>query len=405
MRLNLDEAERLRLRNEAARRRAQRITRREEQRQRELALLQNQNMATTKKKLSKWSVVGLDITEAGFSKLHSKECKYEDDKKKYNLEAETFKRYTDNLILKVNRISAIGEFTISNGTKNCDVLKEYSNLTEAQVHATRDTTWPATDPPFADQAEADKFTDKQIKASTIGSYIHDSLSEDAKNQLNADKDKFVVESDGTTFFDGPSYYHLIATLVDPDNGHLVESAKSQLRRLNVRDFGFNVQKMLSEFKNLRSRVSELGGSYSEDDQFLDLWNCVKTMKEKEFTTFVKNLQDDQAMLPRATRDSVDQIITKLKAKQTRMTTNNEWNVISPEETMIMALVSHLEQQSNGNESIANKKKKKKLKGVDESEADINEDTENKNKSTGNYPIWKTEAPKEGEAVTQMKGDK
>ena len=163
--------------------------------------------------------------------------------------------------------------------------------------------------------------------------------------------------------------------------------------------------MLSEFKNLRSRVSELGGSYSEDDQFLDLWNCVKTMKEKEFTTFVKNLQDDQAMLPRATRDSVDQIITKLKAKQTRMTTNNEWNVISPEETMIMALVSHLEQQSNGNKSIANKKKKKKLKGVDESEADINEDTENKNKSTGNYPIWKTEAPKEGEAVTQMKGDK
>ena len=148
--------------------------------------------------------------------------------------------------------------------------------------------------------------------------------------------------------------------------------------------------MLSEFKNLRSRVSELGETYSEDDKFLDLWSCVKTMKEKEFTTFVKNLQDDQAMLPRAARDSINQIITKLKAKQTRMMTNNEWNAISPEETMIMVLVSHLEQQSNGNESIANKKKKKKKKkkkAVDESEADTNEGTENKDKSTRNYPIW------------------
>ena len=39
-------------------------------------------MATTKKKLSKWSTRGLDISEAGFSKLHAKESKYEDDKEK-----------------------------------------------------------------------------------------------------------------------------------------------------------------------------------------------------------------------------------------------------------------------------------------------------------------------------------
>ena len=46
-------------------------------------------------------------------------------------------------------------------------------------------------------------------------------------------------------------YHLIATLVDPDNDHLVENVKSQLQTLNESDFGFNVQKILAESKNQR----------------------------------------------------------------------------------------------------------------------------------------------------------
>ena len=210
---NLDRA-----REEAARRRALRAQQR----------LQRFNMVATKKKLSKWSTEGLDITNAVFSKLHAKESRYEEDKKKYNLEPEKFRRYTEELVLKVNRISAVDEFTINNGTDDCSVLKEYSRLTEANVRARRNTVWPATDPTFANQSEADQFTDKQIKVSTVGSYIHDSLTQEAKEQLNADKDKFTVTSDGTTFFDGPSYFHFIATLVDPDNGHLVEATKSEL---------------------------------------------------------------------------------------------------------------------------------------------------------------------------------
>ena len=93
------------------------------------------------------------------------------------------------------------------------------------------------------------------------------------------------------------------------------------------------------------------------------------MKEKEFITFVKNLQDDQAMLPKASRDTVDQIIVKIKAKQTRMMTNKEWNVLSPEDTMIMALLNHIETQSSNNTTSKKKPKKKKDNATKNENAD------------------------------------
>ena len=39
---------------------------------------------------------------------------------------------------------------------------------------------------------ANQFTDSQIKASVLGNYIHESLTEAAKEQLNANSDQFKV---------------------------------------------------------------------------------------------------------------------------------------------------------------------------------------------------------------------
>ena len=362
-----------------------------------------QTMAYVKKKLSKWSTVGLDITDTGFSKLHAKESKYEDGRKKYNLEPEGFKRYTDNLILKVHRISAVEEFTVNDGTDNCMILKEYSKVTEAQIIVARSLRWPAVDPIFTDQTEVDQFTDQQIKASTVGSYIHEGLTEEAKEQLNADSDKFIVNSEGGQFFDGPSYFHLIATLVDPDNGHLIELAKSDLRELNVKDYNFDVQKMLADFKNLRARVRDLGGTYSADDQLLDLWQCVKTMKEREFTNFVKHLKDQEAMKMKTNRSTVDQLITMLAAKQTRMKSDKEWNVVSPEEAMVMSLVSFIEKKEG--KSTSSSKKGKKT----DTDTTSTKPEEGKRLTDEEYdarlPAWKKEKPKEGDPATVERNDR
>ena len=49
------------------------------------------NMAFTLLGLSKWSTEGLDRSDSGFNKQHSKESIYESSKLKYNLAPESFK--------------------------------------------------------------------------------------------------------------------------------------------------------------------------------------------------------------------------------------------------------------------------------------------------------------------------
>ena len=55
-----------------------------------------------------------------------------------------------------------------------------------------------------------------------------------------------------------------------------------------------------------------------DEQFLDLWAAVNTMKEKEFNQFVRELEDQKSAKLRADRMSIDKIIRIIGAKQTRM---------------------------------------------------------------------------------------
>ena len=88
----------------------------------------NQAPAFVLKGLSKWSKVGLDLTDSGFSKLHGKESTYEKEKKKFNLSSENFKEYKENLIEKVKRIHAVEECMVRiNQNKSGHVLKEYCN--------------------------------------------------------------------------------------------------------------------------------------------------------------------------------------------------------------------------------------------------------------------------------------
>ena len=90
----------------------------------------NQQPAFTFKGLLKWSIIGLDLTDSGFNKLHSKESTFESSKIKYNLEPEKFKNYTKDLIEKVGRIHAVTDCTINVGNSmNKYLLKEYSSIT------------------------------------------------------------------------------------------------------------------------------------------------------------------------------------------------------------------------------------------------------------------------------------
>ena len=115
----------------------------------------------------------------------------------------------------------------------------------------------------------------------------------------------VVDADGNQYYDGASYFYALADLVDPDNGQMIENVRKQIRVLDVKDFGFSIIKMLAEFKNLMTRIGELGGTYDDDDKFLDFWECLRTMKEKEFARYVKQEKDIYRKKSRATRGRVE----------------------------------------------------------------------------------------------------
>lgn len=131
-------------------------------------------------------------------------------------------------------------------------------------------------------------------------------------------------------------FHCITRLVDPDNGNLTTKTKMYLPTLTVKDFGYNVKKMLAEFKNLKTHVADLGGYFANDDQFMDLWACVRTMWEKEFAQFVRQLEDQDSAKDKPTRLSINDVIRQIADKQTQMETTEEWNVMLEKDTMVLA---------------------------------------------------------------------
>ena len=349
-----------------------------------------------RKSLSKWAQVGLDLSDTGFNKLHSKESHFSDDDKKYNLEPEKFVAFKQNLIEKVNRMHANEIMQADDDSGNLrDILREYTLLNADNVRDAATLRWPNPEPNFTTQTEIDIHTDRQIKASVLGNYINEALTDEAKNQLRADQNLFEVEDiDGCPYFDGPSYYWRIAELVDPDNGHLIENVRKQLRSLNVKDYGFSIIKMLAEFKNLKRRINELGGTYDMDDQFLDFWDSVKTMKEKRFSQYVITEKDSFRKLARANRGNVDEYIRDMTSKQVAMEADSEWNKMSAEDAIVMALVTMMDDP------------KQSKSGQSHSKPDEHLTPEERLKRyEARIPEWKKQAPAEGEPDSIKKNEK
>ena len=72
--------------------------------------------------------------------------------------------------------------------------------------------------------------------------------------------------------------------------------------------------MLADFKNLSTRVTDLEGTLSKDNQLLNLWSACATMREKEFMRCVGELEDREAEKDPKSRDSINNLIKKISAK-------------------------------------------------------------------------------------------
>jgi hypothetical protein len=88
-----------------------------------------------------------------------------------------------------------------------------------------------------------------------------------------------------------------------------------------------------------------------------------------------------------------------------MKEDNEWNVMSVKDTMVMALISALESSNKGKKE----KKKDKFKSKDKKDSsddkkELTDEEKLKRKDT-KIPDWKKQAPKKGESKTMVKDGK
>ena len=348
-----------------------------------------------KRSLKPWAQLGLDLSNSTFSKLYLQEEKPIEEK--YNLKSELWENFKRILLDKAVRCCLNSILTITNDdSKDCNIITEFSLLTEANVKAAQQDIWTAVK-----TSNTEKFTqqDNRIKSQLLGTFLLESLTVAARKTIDRTKSKWTLTSDGETFRHGPSILWHIAQEVKPDNGHLIDQLKVKLRSLHVKEFGFSIKTLLTEFDSISEEIGDLGGEYLEDEKQLDFWRATKTMEEKEWSRYVNDQHDQYRELPKSGRTKISDLITKFKKKQTNMENDQKWNKISASDAQILALTSLLLSKSD-DASNSNRRKRNNKKKSDDTSSPPPASPSAKDKPTFVYPEWRTTAPADGEDTTK-----
>jgi hypothetical protein len=132
------------------------------------------------------------------------------------------------------------------------------------------------------------------------------------------------------------------------------------------------------------------------------------MKEKEFTRYVKQEKDLYRKLPRTGRGNINKYIRDFCDKEVAMKTDHEWNVMSPEDTMVMALVNLLEDKDSNSSNETKTKPKSTNPSTDKESKPEKKPLSNEEKAKrrdAKIPDWKKVPPKEGESSTIVKDNR
>ena len=96
--------------------------------------------------------------------------------------------------------------------------------------------------------------------------------------------------------------------------------------------------------------------------------------------------------------SIEETVREITDKQIQMETENKWNLLSPEDSMIMALAGFIE---NTKPSAGNKSKKKP-QGDKQDSKKSHESNKSKSKYKEDwFPVWKKTPPAKGEKTTKI----
>lgn len=107
---------------------------------------------------------------------------------------------------------------------------------------------------------------------------------------------------------------------------------------------------------------------------------------------MSNNSNEESAKEKKNRDSITEVIRKIGAKQTRMETKGEWNVVSQEDAMIMALTSMIENKTIGGSKSNNREKGNPSNLSKEERAKLRD---------SKISDWKKKAPADGEPQSQV----
>ena len=233
----------------------------------------------------------------------------------------------------------------------------------------------------------------------LGEFILSSLTDSAIRKLQNSKDDWKYLRDGKICYDGRTILYILMIRVKPDNGHLIDDAKTKLTQLNVKNFNFSITNMLTEFLNLVDKIGNLGGTISTEDQAFYLWQCVKMMREQRFSYFYNNEHDQYCAAIGMAKPSLTNLIKKFKAKEINMKGENLWNKPTPEQAQILSLAAVIQGGSKSSNGPGKSKGGKNKSGSEDAE-----DLSSKKKEHGVKP-WMLVAPKNNKPKLMMKNEK
>jgi hypothetical protein len=117
--------------------------------------------------------------------------------------------------------------------------------------------------------------DQRIKYHALGTWLLNTLTTDAIHKLKHAKSQYLIKKDDKPYVHGPYLWWLNGADMKPNNDTLIQNAKERLNELDVKNFGFSVKDMLTEFDTLVVEVkSHLKGSITEDERISALWRCL-----------------------------------------------------------------------------------------------------------------------------------
>ena len=327
-----------------------------------------------------WDAKFLDPTDSTLSKLLVKESSFENKKDKYNLEPKLFESYRLLLQAKSERCSLKSILDIENNDKKIvDLITQHTLLTAKNVKDAADEIWSDFDPNLSKDDKC-RIHNKRIKSNMLGEFILSSLTDSAIRKLQNSKDDWKRLRGNKICYDGPTILYYLMMRVKPDNGHLIDEAKTKLAQLNIKNFNFSVINMLTEFVNLVDEIGNLGGTISTEDQAFHFWQSVKTMKEQRFSYYCDAEHDRYRAALGSAKPSISSLIEQFKAKEVNMKGENLWNKPTPEQAQILSLAAMVQGGTKGTNGSGKSKNEKNKSGSDDVE-----DLSSKKKARGVKP--------------------